>query len=472
MLLSIKICCTSLHPSDSARANVLCVFYSAAMTKTITDNQLIGELGEATTRAQFLRMGFQFDVRSRLEAGIDAIAEVMLDGQPTAKMIAVQVKSTRTGKYTSETDGGFTYLLKLDDLNYWRGSNLPVIIVLYREWDDSFYWKDVGTGIDMGERRLVFDKAQDRLDRSALDRLAALTVPKQGHGYYVPPLGGGESAIVNILPVSFPDELFVATTPYSPRRAAAILHDADSGKRFDWTIHESTFWAFYDPRDEATRDIIDADQVEAIETSLIADHEDINVQNQFAHLLRLNLAHQFGNDLGWDKERKLFFFRPLAAGLARTLPYMSTKKKTSAQVVSVYTKKDGDGISYVRHHAFKPRFERLGEQWYLIVSPTYFFTSDGYSPHSHPHALLAGKKRADNNASLRGQVIMWHRFLSHHAAVGNQDSLFSGDADAAVLGFGGPPSVELSTSVPESAWRITKVADADDEQGRFDLHAV
>lgn len=441
------------------------------MNKTITDNQQIGELGEAATRAQFLRMGFQFDARSRLEAGIDAIAEVMLDGQPTAKMIAVQVKSTRAGKYTSETDNRFTYRLKLEDLKYWRGSNLPVIIVLYRESDDSFYWKDVGTGVGDGERRLIFDKSQDRLDRSALDRLAALTVPKQGHGYFVPPLGGGESAIVNILPVSFPDELFVASTPYSPKKAAAILHDADEGKRFDWTIHESTFWAFHDPRNEATRDIVDIDQVEAIETPLIADHEDINVQNQFAFLLRLSLSHQFQDELGWDKDRKLFYFRALPEGLARSFPYVSAKKKTSAQVVSVYTRKDGDGISYVRHHAFQPRFERLGDQWYLIISPTYFFTSDGYTPHSHPHALLAGKKRVDNNASLRGQVIMWHRFLSKHVAGVSQDTLFGEDASQATLGFDEPPSVELATSVPESAWRTVKAAEAADEQGKLDLHA-
>jgi len=442
------------------------------MNKTITDNQQIGELGEAATRAQFLRMGFQFDARSRLEAGIDAIAEVMLDGQPTAKMIAVQVKATRAGKYSSETNSGFTYRLKLEDLTYWRGSNLPVIIVLYRESDDSFYWKDVGTGIGEGERRLVFDKAQDKLDRSALDRLAALTVPKQGHGYFVPPLGGGESAIVNILPVSFPDELFVASTPYSPKRATAILHDADEGKRFDWTIHESTFWAFHDPRGEATRAIVDSDQVEAIETSLFAEHEDTHVQNQFAFLLRLCLAHQFGDDLRWDKDRKLFYFRAQPEGLARNLPYVSAKKKTSAQVVSVYTRKDSDSISYVRHHAFKPRLERLGDLWYLIISPTYFFTIDGYTPHSHPHALLAGKKRADNNASLRGQVIMWHRFLSKHVAKAGQDSLFGEDASPAMLGFREPPSVELATSVPESAWRMAKASDDGDDQGRLDLHGI
>ena len=78
------------------------MFYHRAMAKKITDNQLIGELGEAAVRKRFLSMGFQFDSRSRLEAGIDGLAEVMIDGEPTARMIAVQIKSTRRAKYTSE----------------------------------------------------------------------------------------------------------------------------------------------------------------------------------------------------------------------------------------------------------------------------------------------------------------------------------------------------------------------------------
>ena len=151
----------------------------------------MGEIGEAAVRLRFLNIGFQFDGRSRLEAGIDGIAEVMDNGKPLARMIAVQVKSTSQGLYSSENDKGFYYLIRTSDLEYWRGSNLPVILVLYRQKDDSFYWKEVPHDLTDGERRLQFDKQVDRLDRDSVDRLAALTVPKAGFGYYVPPLGGG-----------------------------------------------------------------------------------------------------------------------------------------------------------------------------------------------------------------------------------------------------------------------------------------
>ncbi len=74
------------------------------MSKRITASQLLGEIGEKAVHLRFLNIGFQFDVRSRLETGIDGIAEVMDNGQPLARMIAVQVKTTESSKYVSEND--------------------------------------------------------------------------------------------------------------------------------------------------------------------------------------------------------------------------------------------------------------------------------------------------------------------------------------------------------------------------------
>ncbi len=142
------------------------------MTKTITSSQLLGEIGETAVRLRFLNMGFQFDGRSRLEAGVDGIAEVMDKGKPLARMIAVQVKATESARYASEDEVGFSYLLRPADLAYWRGSNLPVIIVLYRKSDESYFWKEVGNEIkeerrlqffnDLHQRHLPMTAAEDR----------------------------------------------------------------------------------------------------------------------------------------------------------------------------------------------------------------------------------------------------------------------------------------------------------------------
>lgn len=438
------------------------------MAKTITSSQLLGEIGEAAVRLRFLNMGFQFDGRSRLEAGVDGTAEVMDHGRPLARMIAVQVKATEASRYSSEDDAGFTYLLRPDDLAYWQGSNLPIILILYRKSDETYFWKEVAADPKREDRKLNFNKQIDILDTNAVDRLAALTVPKTGFGYYIPPLGGGEEALVNILPLTLPAEIFVASTPYASKQAAAILFDADEPTRFDWVIKDSTFWSFADPRENACSRIVDLDQVEAIDTALLAFHEDQDEQNNFAFLLRKAFDHQVRADLGWNKDRKLFYFRAKAENTSRTFFYEASKKKTSAEVVNVARNKtDETRVEFVRHHALVPRFERLFDQWYLVVNPTYFFTTNGFIPHSYPGALLAGKKRLDNSASLRGQVIMWHRFFTQPER--DADNLFAEVSAAPTLKFGEPPTLELATRVPEDVWGSPKkvVPETEDLQERL-----
>ena len=447
--------------------NVLDLFYYAEMSKTITSNQLLGEIGEAAVRLRFLNMGFQFDGRSRLEAGVDGIAEVMDKGKPLARMIAVQVKATELFRYASEDENGFSYLLRADDLAYWRGSNLPIILVLYRKSDDTFFWKEVGFDIEGEGRKLLFDKRGDVLHQDAVDRLAALTVPKAGFGYYVPPLGGGEEALVNILPITLPSEVFVASTSLDAKKAVSVLLDSEGSARFDWTIKGGTFWSFSDPRESGCRHIVDIDQIEAIDTAEMAFLEEQDEVNNFAFLLRKALDRQVRADLVWNKERKLYYFRALAENIPRSFAYEASKKKASTEVVNVAVNKaDKTRIDFVRHHAFVPRFERLFDQWYLVITPTYFFTTNGIIPHSYPAALLAGKKRLDNSASLRGQVVMWHRFLSQPDR--EKGNLFSVASTEPRLIFGEPPAVTLSTRVPEDVWGSQKMTEElDNRQERL-----
>jgi hypothetical protein len=433
------------------------------MSKTITSNQLLGEVGETAVRLRFLQMGFQFDSRSRLEAGIDGIAEVMDNGKPLARMIAVQIKTTESLRYPSEDDHGFTYLLRPDDLQYWRGSNLPIIIILYRKSDETYFWKEVNIDPTRDDRKLHFNKANDVFNKEAVDRLAALTVPKTGFGYYVPPLGGGEEALVNILPLTLPTEMYIASTPCTPKQAAAILLDDDEPARFDWVIKSGTFWSFSDPRENACRRIVDLDQVEAIDTSILAFQTDQDEQNNFSYLLRKLFDHQFRNDLGWNKDRKIFYFRATRENTSRTFSYEASKKKTSAEVVNVTCNKSEEKrVDFVRHHAFASRFEKIFDQWYLVINPTYFFTTNGFIPHSYPGALLSGKKRLDNSASLRGQVIMWHRFLTQPER--NASDLFAATSHVPRIKFGPPPTVELATRVPEDVWGSPKKAAPDTEE--------
>lgn len=444
------------------------------MNKRITASQRVGEIGEKAVGLQFLRIGFQFDGRSRLEAGIDGIAEVMDGDSPTAKMIAVQVKATESAAFSGETEAGFSYRVRASDFEYWRGSNLPVILVLYRLSDDSFFWKSLENLVGEAERTLQFDKKLDVLDGRAKDRIAALTVTKQGHGYYVPPLGGGEDAIINMLPIQLPDDIFVAQTQLSTAKALETMKRAKVGQRYDWMINESSLWTFRDPLTTPVRDLVERDQVEKIETDFLATHDAVDQQHKFAGLLRHTMAHDFRDLLGWNQKKKQFYFLPVPGGLARTFRYLGAKQKTQAEVVSVYKKSKDEGpVDYVRHHSFIPRFERLADQWYLIVNPSYLFTSNGTRELNYPDALLSGKKRLDTNSTVRGQVIMWHRLLSGMEFEDSGGLLGDDSRSDRILKFGEPPVIELPKSVPDDVWgrkgQKDKKPSAIEEQGSLNL---
>jgi hypothetical protein len=216
------------------------------MSKRITDSQILGELGETAIKKLVLEMHFIYDHRGRLEAGTDGIIELRdpKSDVPLGKLLGVQVKSTENGRYSRETERNFEYLLKPDDLTYWRSSNIPVIIVVWRQLDSSAYWKDVTDCVKGEERRLKFDKDADVFDARCADRLGALTIDRRTPGVYLPPLNQGEEAIINLLRIKLPDEIFLASSPFGNGRDAIpelVKHD---NTRFDWVIAKGALSRF------------------------------------------------------------------------------------------------------------------------------------------------------------------------------------------------------------------------------------
>jgi len=424
-----------------------------ATTKTIRDNQILGELGETAIKKLVLEMQFIYDARGRLEAGMDGIIELRdpKSGVPLGKLLGVQTKATESGRYIRETDRKFEYLLQPDDLRYWRGSNIPVIIVLWRRSDESAYWKNVTDCVKGEERRLEFDKSADIFDTRCVDRIGDLTVDRRTPGVYLPPLNQGEEAIINLLRIKLPDKIFVASSPFGRGRDAITELVKHQDTRFDWVIRKRRFVSFFDPRDYATRAIVDIDQIDAVDSKLLAFSDDLNDINDMIDLLRRTVERQTSQQLSYLRKERLFHFRATEINKSRSYRYVASVNETSAKVVSAYSnKKNPKGPGYVRHHAASFRFERLAEEWFLVVDPTFYFTKNGFQPHRFPEALLAGKKRLERNAAVRGQVIMWQHLLVESGK--SEAGLFDTERPKPVLSLETLPPIQLSQAVPEPSW--------------------
>ena len=78
----------------------------------------------------------------------------------------------------------------------------------------------------------------------------------------------------NLLRIKLPDEIFLASSPFGSGRDAIPELMKHDNTRFDWVIRKRRFVSFFDPRDYATRAIVDLDQVDAVDTNLLAFNDD------------------------------------------------------------------------------------------------------------------------------------------------------------------------------------------------------
>lgn len=367
-----------------------------------------------------------------------------------AKWIGVQVKTTQKGSFLRENDSRFDYLLNSDDLEYWRDANIPVILVVARLDGEEAYWKLVDPKPSREPRRLHFDKTSDKFDTSAGDKIAALCIDRDQLGTYVPPMLEGEDVHINMIRILLPERIFVAESLFaSGRDAVRELAKSDAYSSFDWVIRNRKFISFRNPENSSLMDVLDEGTLEPVETTAVSLSDDLDDENAFIELLGRTLSDQLDKRLSYDRESKSLYFRAQGENLKRRYRYNSLQNETSAEVVSVWRRKDKK-IGSVRHHAFVPRFHKLGDDWYLTINPTFVFTKDGYRPHYFASDLLAGKKRKEKEGAVRGQFLMWKHLL----ITSGQLTLLSEASDRApLLRFEAIEPIRMPMAVPEGAWQ-------------------
>ena len=89
------------------------------------------------------------------------------------------------------------------------------------------------------------------------------------------------------------------------------------------------------------------------------------------------------------EEKGRYFFRPNKDGTNRVWQ----NGKDRAREVAAKKTNPADSNTFWVHHAARIRFKRLGDRFFLMIEPTYFFTTDGETP-------FAGQK-------MGKMVMMW-----------------------------------------------------------------
>ena len=215
--------------------------------------------------------------------------------------------------------------------------NLPVIVVVVHLERETAYWKSFSAGQDPAARRLRFDKDRDKFDVSARDAIADLCVAKGGFGVWLPTLKANESGHLNLLEVIFPENIYVAASPFKTgRHALRVLLDHEPRPPGDWIIRGGQFMSFRDPRESCLAQIVDVGSVEPIASEEIAFPDDEVDERNIIELLRRTLGAQIG--LAYERTQKAYYFPAAKRTIYRSYSYKSLKQRASADVVKMYEK--------------------------------------------------------------------------------------------------------------------------------------
>jgi len=425
--------------------------------KKVSPQSIIGQQGANLIERVVLQMKYVWRPLLIFDVGIDGEIEVCdpSTGVATNAIIRVQSKAT-TLPFQAETDDKFEYICDERDLNYWLNGNTPVILIVCRPPKDEAYWVDIRNYFSdpaiRKSRKVVFDKKQNCFDAASAIPIANLALPKD-KGLYFAPLSVDEMLYTNLLKVaSFAPNIQVASTDFrSPGAVWAEFKSKGVKVGAEWMLKNKQIISFHNLEEYPFNEVCDIGSIETFDSTEWADSQDLDKRNEFLQLLKLSLgerARRLG--LRYEKEREYFYFPPADKLKTRKVSYTSLKQKASREVFKLYGKKKAPHeTAYCRHAAFKGRFLRLNDAWYLELTPTYHFTSDGKNKAKFAAEHLKGIKRLERNPAVIGQLLMWSHLLST-----SMQDMFS--SEYPFLSFGQLETVELTGGIPDDVWYGTE----------------
>jgi hypothetical protein len=331
-------------------------------------------------------------------------------------MLAIQSKA-RT-EFSGEDTDSFTFYCEQRDIDYWLQGNVPIILVVNRPDTREAFWVSVkqyfADPADRQARKIVFNKHRDRFDASVRSRLFDLARPKDS-GLYLASLPKSEQLIPNLMRAVFPtgDICFGDTTFRDPKRIIAAFKAAEVYPGSDWVIHGGQVVSFQPLDQPPWSSICNVASVTQKPTLQLAESDKADERRLFVRLLNRCLeAKCRPQGIRFDDGRGLYYFAATENLRTRRVEYKSLARQSPRTVFEAYRDKETKQVRFCRHLAFEGYFRRLGNEWYLEVTPTYRFTRDGRLPDRFAEDRLKGIKRLERHRAVLGQLLTWIDILT------------------------------------------------------------
>lgn len=222
----------------------------------------------------------------------------------------------------------------------------------------------------------------------------------------------------NLVPLkAYPPRIYSAPATVSTYgQAWALLRKTRSKAHIpgSWILHNNMIHSFTDPEESRLENIVDTGGIESNPSSEWAESDDPDRARLFVQLLNGALRDDLDfKDVWFFSDDKIYAFAGHIDDKPLQYRYQNIRQRSAITVVSHYTHQAQDGRSYpyLRHNAFSGRFRRVDGTFYLEVTPTYRFTTDGKHKDQFHDDRLSGIKRLERNRAVLSQVRLWNDLL-------------------------------------------------------------
>jgi Domain of unknown function (DUF4365) len=397
------------------------------------------------------------------DVGIDGYIEICRPDTGEATNLIVQVQSKATeGQWDSETSSSFCYRPTARDLRHWLGGNCPVIVIASRPATDEAYWVSVKDYFATSEKekalRIDFDKTKDVFHADTFHALQNLAAARNS-GLYLGPSPIEERLYSNLLPVSrYHQEIHKAETTYRERDGVReVLRSAGLKNSFAWFLKDGKIYSFFDLTKDPWSSLCLPGTNLSFPTSNWAESKGLVDKSDFVWLLGGAFRGFLGNLGIWFHQPENgmgYYYFALNDDLSDKLVKWKDLKWSRRTVFAAYkSKKDPTRVMYYRHLGFDARFHRFAGQWYLEITPTYHFTTDGRKEHPFASDLNSGIKRIEKNAAVYAHIRFWSYVLT-------ESDLFSASRSPSFITLVQPRDFDVDFGIPEREW----IARADIEE--------
>lgn len=422
--------------------------------KKIGRSDIIGQRGMAHIQGVVNAMDFMFYPTGGVEAGIDGYIELRDPdtGEVTNTLLQVQGKASERERLQGDNGQTFEFPCSEADIAYWLQGTAPVLLVFVALREGKAYWKSIKDWFSdpdrVKARKIVFDRAKDLFDRDAKSAIIVIAAGARP-GASGPSVHIHEQLLTNLVGVDFAPRLYWAPTRYANDKTfGAALRELDPKAGGEWIVRSKALLSFHDLDRWPWDELCDVGAMEEFDVDEWSDSDDYDRQRDFVALINRAISEFVRPALRRDRDTGVLYFIKPWNREKLNYAYRSLHNTTTRRVVGPYgkSKVDPSKPAYWRHSALLHRFVRLSGKWFVEVTPTYHFTSNGKESDGWGGERLKKIKEIENNAAVMGQFVMWRSFLLTHRAGDLVSTTYP------YLTFSSIDALEIDVGVPDELW--------------------